>query len=439
MSSPHALDKQSFALPPDLQSEVAAALEDWRAGGKVRRLWACDASLWTGGAEAKWLGWLDVVADGRQRAAELARFGAEIARQNITHVLLLGMGGSSLGPEVIAETFGAQRGHPELLVLDSTDPAQIQNFGQRTDPARTLHIVSSKSGTTLEPNILMAHFFARAEAALGAGKAGAHFIAITDPGSALEREAKARGFRHIFFGEPSIGGRYSVLSNFGLVPAASMGLDVARLLDGAATMVRACDAGAPPADNPGVMLGVVLGAAAKAGRDKLTIHASPGLAGFGAWLEQLVAEFDGKARARHRAGRWRAARCHQKPTATTDCSSICACIGTGGGPARRARTRGPSGRAHRSGGCLCHRPGILPLGDRDGGRGRGHRRRSVRPARCRGEQGQDPRTHRRLRDERQAAASSARSWRSAVSRFTRIPVLEPLSPLLCATTLSCRG
>ena len=215
-------------------------------------------------------------------------------REECAHVLLLGMGGSSLGPEVIAETFGRQKGSPELMVLDSTDPAQIRSFEKRTDPARTLYIVSSKSGTTLEPNILMQYFFARAEGALGAQKAGQRFVAITDPGSRLEDEAKRRRFRHVFHGVPSIGGRYSVLSQFGLAPAAAMGLDVARLLDATDLMVRSCGASAPPADNPGVALGVILGLAAKAGRDKATILASPALADFGAWLEQLLAESTGK-------------------------------------------------------------------------------------------------------------------------------------------------
>ena len=288
------LDIQQLAVPSALRQQTDRLLEDWRAQAKVRRLWAGDASLWTGGSEADWLGWLGIVAQQTARIAELERFGAEIAGQGWTHILLLGMGGSSLGPEVIAKTFGHQPGHPELLVLDSTDPAQIRSFERRTDPARTLYVVSSKSGTTLEPNILMQYFFARAEAALGKGKAGAHFIAITDPGSKLQAEAKKRGFRHIFFGAPSIGGRYSVLSDFGLVPAAAMGLDVARLLAATEIMVRSCDASAPPADNPAVSLGIALGAAAKAGRDKLTILTSPGLADFGAWLEQLVAESTGK-------------------------------------------------------------------------------------------------------------------------------------------------
>jgi transaldolase/glucose-6-phosphate isomerase len=153
-----ALDTQHLVLSPALRKELDAALADWRDGGKGRRLWARDAKLWTGGDEAKWLGWLGIVAAETEDAAELASFGAEIAREKLTHVLLLGMGGSSLGPEVIGQTFGKQTGHPELLVLDSTDPAQIKSFERRIDPARTLYIVSSKSGTTLEPNILMQYF-----------------------------------------------------------------------------------------------------------------------------------------------------------------------------------------------------------------------------------------------------------------------------------------
>jgi transaldolase / glucose-6-phosphate isomerase len=289
-----ALGTQHMTLPAPLQKELDAAQDSWRAGGKGRRLWARDASLWTGGDEASWLGWLDVVAKQRARLDELQSFAAAIAAERLTHILLLGMGGSSLGPEVIAETFGPQPDRPQLLVLDSTDPAQIRAFEHRIDPARTLYIVSSKSGTTLEPNILMQYFFARAEAALGKGKAGARFVAITDPGSKLEAEAKAHGFRAIFFGLPTIGGRYSVLSDFGLVPAAAMGVDVERLIASTELMVRACDGSAPPADNPGIALGLALGHAATAGRDKVTIFTSPGLADFGAWLEQLLAESTGK-------------------------------------------------------------------------------------------------------------------------------------------------
>ena len=179
-------------------------------------------------------------------------------------------------------------------MLDSTDPAQIRTIESKIDPARTLFIVSSKSGSTLEPNILKQYFFACAKRAVGGDAAGSRFIAITDPGSKLQTIAEHDRFRRIAFGIPSIGGRYSVLSDFGLVPAAVMGLDVAGLLDTAQAMVRSCGAHVPPADNPGVVLGTVLGVLGKVGRDKVTIVASPGIADFGAWLEQLLAESTGK-------------------------------------------------------------------------------------------------------------------------------------------------
>ena len=187
------------------------------------------------------------------------------------------MGGSSLGPEVLAKVFGTQAGHPTLLVLDSTDPAQIARFEAEIDPRRTLFIVSSKSGSTLEPDILQRYFFALAAHVVGRETAGSHFVAITDPGSQLEETARREGFRRVFLGDPEIGGRYSVLSNFGIAPAAAMGLDVRRLLDQTAIMARSCDASAPPAANPGTALGLVIGEAAKAGKDKLTILASTGL------------------------------------------------------------------------------------------------------------------------------------------------------------------
>ena len=203
------------------------------------------------------------------------------------------MGGSSLGPEVLGRTFGDVPGRPRLVVLDSTDPAQIRRVEAEADPRRTLTVVSSKSGGTLEPNILKDHFLGRAREALG-DAAPERFVAVTDPGSALEAAAKEAGFARIFHGRPDIGGRYSVLSNFGLVPAAAAGIDVGALLDSAAGMARTCAASAPPALNPGVSLGLALGVAARAGRDKLTIVAGPGLEVFGAWLEQLVAESTGK-------------------------------------------------------------------------------------------------------------------------------------------------
>jgi transaldolase / glucose-6-phosphate isomerase len=288
------LDGQSIKLPAALEKSVTASLEAWRHDGNVRRLWAGDASLWTGADEAKWLGWLDIVQEQSARVDSLLRLSDEIALQGFSHVVLLGMGGSSLGSEVFAQTFGHQHGHPELLVLDSTDPAQIRTIESEIDPARTLFIVSSKSGSTLEPNILKQYFFECAKGAVGTSEAGSRFIAITDPGSKLQTVAEHDRFRHIAFGIPSIGGRYSVLSDFGLVPAAVMGLDFGRLLDATQTMVRSCDTNVPPADNPGVVLGTVLGVLGKQGRDKVTIVTSAGIADFGAWLEQLLAESTGK-------------------------------------------------------------------------------------------------------------------------------------------------
>jgi transaldolase / glucose-6-phosphate isomerase len=288
------LNNQSVTLSPDLKKTVSDSLESWRRDGKVRRLWAGDAHLWTGSDEAKWLGWLTIVDEQRRRMDDLSRV-ADISRgQAFSHVLLLGMGGSSLGPEVLAETFGRQKNRPELLVLDSTDPAQIRTFASKIDPARTLYIVSSKSGSTLEPNILKQYFFELAKGAVGPAQVGSRFIAITDPGSKLQRVAEHDHFRYMAFGTPTIGGRYSVLSSFGTVPAAAMGLDVGRLLAATQKMVRSCASSVPPADNPGVVLGTILGMLGKSGRDKITIVASPGIADFGAWLEQLLAESTGK-------------------------------------------------------------------------------------------------------------------------------------------------
>jgi transaldolase / glucose-6-phosphate isomerase len=288
------LDRQSAALSDDLQKTVDASLQAWRRDGMVRRLWARDAAVWTGKDEAKWLAWLGIVDDRLADLDELKRLAADVKAAGFTHILLLGMGGSSLGPDVLAATFGRQAGYPQLHVLDSTDPAEVRAQESRIDIAKTLFIVSSKSGSTLEPTIFKEYFFARAAEAVGADKAGGQFIAITDPGSALERMAKKDGFRGIYYGDAGIGGRYSVLSNFGMVPAAAMGLDVAGFLDTAKLMVNSCAASAPPADNPGIVLGTIMGVLAQAGRDKVTIVASPGIGEFGAWLEQLIAESTGK-------------------------------------------------------------------------------------------------------------------------------------------------
>ena len=192
-------------------------------------------------------------------------------------------------------TFGKVPGFPELHVLDSTDPAQVKAVESAVDLSRTLFIVSSKSGSTLEPNIFEQYFFERVKEVVGAAEAGSRFVAITDPDSKMQHVAEGDGFRRVFFGWPNIGGRYSALSDFGLVPAAAMGVDVAQFLDRTEAMVCACMPTVPVDENPGVVLGTILGMAARhGGRDKVTIVASPGIASLGSWLEQLVAESTGK-------------------------------------------------------------------------------------------------------------------------------------------------
>ncbi len=282
------------SLPKDLEDEVNATLEDWHLKGKVRRLWAGDSSLWTGGNESEWLGWLRLTGKTAEEMDRLRAFAAEVKAAGFRHVLLLGMGGSSLCPEVFAATFGPVDGFPRLLTLDSTDPAQVRAVENSVDVKNALFIVASKSGSTLEPNVFLYYFYERVRQLLGRAEAPRRFVAITDPGSKLEEFARREGFRHVFHGIPSVGGRFSALSNFGLVPAAAMGLDVERLLDRAHKMAVACCGCRPAAENPGAALGAILGVAAKRGRDKLTIMASPALYDLGAWLEQLVAESTGK-------------------------------------------------------------------------------------------------------------------------------------------------
>jgi transaldolase / glucose-6-phosphate isomerase len=279
----------------EMQMAFDNEMDAWRKTGRIRRLWAGDKSLWTGTDEDKWVGWLKIVQEELDEIGTLERFAAESKRRALTDVVLLGMGGSSLGPEVLGSTFGRQPGWPRFHMLDSTDPAQIAAIEQAVDLGNTLFIVSSKSGSTLEPNIFTDYFFDRVVAVRGKGKAGEHFVAVTDPGSSLERRAKEQHFAHTFFGVKSIGGRYSVLSKFGLVPAAAIGIDIKRLLETTRLMQRSCGADVPPAENPGVQLGIAMGVAAtKFGRDKVTIIASPAIADIGAWLEQLLAESTGK-------------------------------------------------------------------------------------------------------------------------------------------------
>ena len=282
------------SLPESLAMAVKATTADWQSGGKMQRLWQRDAKLWTGTDEANWLGWLDIVEEQIAQHDQLAKLAKEIQARGFQDVLLLGMGGSSLCPEVLRMTYGRVTHFPTLHVLDSTDPGQVKAVEHLIDIPKTLFIVSSKSGTTLEPNIFKQYFFERTKQAVGAVKVGSQFIAITDPGSKMQQVAESDRFLHVFFGRPSIGGRYSALSNFGMVPAAIIGVDTKKFLDRAAAMVKACGAAVSVEENPGAALGIVLGTAANAGRDKVTIITSPGIADLGAWLEQLLAESTGK-------------------------------------------------------------------------------------------------------------------------------------------------
>jgi glucose-6-phosphate isomerase len=206
----------------------------------------------------------------------------EVQTRGFEHILLLGMGGSSLCPEVLRMTFGRLSHRPELHVLDSTDPAQVKAFEHKIDIPKTLFIVSSKSGSTLEPNIFKQYFFERTKQVIGADKVGSHFVAITDPGSKMQQVAEGDHFLHAFFGRPSIGGRYSALSNFGMIPAAALGIDTKKFLERTAEMERACGPSVKVEENPGAVLGIILGSAANARRDKVTIITSPGISDLGA-------------------------------------------------------------------------------------------------------------------------------------------------------------
>ena len=278
----------------EAQADVDAMLDEWRREGRVRRLWAKDPSVWTGTDENAWLGWLYVVEEHHDEADALETLVEDVRRAGFRHVMLLGMGGSSLCAEVVRQTFGRIDGYPELLVLDSVVPAQVKAFEKRIDPSHTLFLVSSKSGGTTETGVLSQYFWDRVSRAGAGDEAGRNFVAITDPGTTLHKRAKRNRFRSIRHGEPSIGGRYSAISNFGLVPAALMGVDVKAFLDRTDIMVQACASCVPPEANPGVTLGAVLGTLAKRGREKVTIVVSPSVRALGPWLEQLLAESTGK-------------------------------------------------------------------------------------------------------------------------------------------------
>jgi transaldolase / glucose-6-phosphate isomerase len=287
-----AIGAQKLALSPGLEKAVEKNTEEWRSSAKIRRLWHKDKSVWTSDDENKWLGWLDSPA--KTNVPDYEDYARRVKGQNFSDAVVLGMGGSSLGPEVLAETFPKKSGFPRLHVLDSTDPAQVRAIEKAVDLKRTVFIVSSKSGGTTEPNVMKDYFFAQVSKAIGTEAAGHRFIAVTDPGSSLEKVARKQGFARVFHGEPTIGGRYSVLSPFGLVPAATAGIDVKSLIRHTLAMVRSCGADVPPQENPGVQLGLAMGLAGLEGRDKVTIFSSMKIADFGAWAEQLIAESTGK-------------------------------------------------------------------------------------------------------------------------------------------------
>jgi transaldolase / glucose-6-phosphate isomerase len=287
-----AIDHQTLALGGELAKAVAKDTDEWRASAKIRRLWRRDKHVWTGTDEDKWLGWLTSPA--KADIADYEDYAGRVKGQNFSDAVVLGMGGSSLGPEVLAMTFPKKEGFPKLHVLDSTDPSEVRSMEARIDIKNTVFIVSSKSGSTTEPNAMKDYFYDRVAKAIGIRKAGHRFIAVTDPGSSLEKAAIEQGFARIFRGEPTIGGRYSVLSPFGLVPAATAGINVRGLIQHALSMARSCGADVPPQENPGVQLGLAMGQAGLEGRDKVTIISSSKITDFGAWAEQLIAESTGK-------------------------------------------------------------------------------------------------------------------------------------------------
>jgi glucose-6-phosphate isomerase len=280
----------------DYETHVKATLAKVSDAAIVSRIWKRDYTVWKPDPReiTNRLGWLDIANAMSTKVSMLNSFAAEIHDAGFRHVVLLGMGGSSLGAAVLGHTFGNSDLYPQLIVLDSTLPESIQATVDSVDPKLTLFLVSSKSGTTAEPLILYAFFRNLLDKELGKGKASRHFVAITDDGTPLVKLAEQDSFRHIFLNPSDIGGRYSVLSYFGLVPAALIGMDIPMLLQRADAMRRDCSGSTPDHHNAGAWLGICMGALALTGRDKLTLITSPSVAAFGLWAEQLIAESTGK-------------------------------------------------------------------------------------------------------------------------------------------------
>lgn len=281
-----------------LQASVKQAVAKLAEISAASRMWNIDPTLWTadpaGQAEIKIrLGWLQLPETTRAALADLNGFAASIREAGIKKVLLLGMGGSSLGPEVFSLVFASELGDRSFAIVDSTDPGQVAATAAQFPPAETIYVMASKSGGTAEVTAAFDYFWMLSEKEFGA-QAGSRFVAITDPGTSLEKLAQEKGFRKFFNADPTVGGRYSALTHFGMVPSALMGIDVDKALARAAAMMRQCAADVPAARNPGLVLGALMGQAALEGRDKLTILADDALASVGGWLEQLIAESSGK-------------------------------------------------------------------------------------------------------------------------------------------------
>ncbi len=283
------------ALPDALEPAVAERVARLSEERVARRMWRGDTSLWGGGDEIdNRLGWLTVADRMLDALPEIEGFAAECRADGLTDAVLLGMGGSSLAPEVVRRSFEGRTEGLRLHVLDSTDPGAILATERAVEPSTSLFLVSTKSGGTIETLSLFRHFHARAVEAVGAGTAGRHFAAITDPGSSLVELAHGHGFRRVWENDPNIGGRYSALSHFGIVPAALMGAPVREILEGAQVAEEACASHEDSERSPGLWLGATLGALAEAGRDKLTLVVNEPIGSFGLWAEQLVAESLGK-------------------------------------------------------------------------------------------------------------------------------------------------
>jgi len=279
-------------LEAPLALRLDERLEAWRRAGSIRRLWAGDASLWSSRDEGRWLGWLDPAGAFTSARTGLEALRSAWVRSGARDLVLLGTGGSVLAAAVIHRILGPAG--TRLHVLDTTDPARIRAVLQSIDPGRCLFVAASKSGTTLETQLLTGYFLAQAEAILPLEPAGARFAAITDPGSPLERIARERGFAAVLATDPAVGGRFSALTAYGLGPAAALGFDPLPLIDSAGDMVRSCRPCVPPAEHPGARLGLALAMLARQGRDKVTLLCSPGLGPIGEWVEQLLAESTGK-------------------------------------------------------------------------------------------------------------------------------------------------